>query len=288
MIKDIAFAEILQTGPSSKIRDLGRFGFSRMGVPSSGPADLEAFQWSNHLLRNNANDAQIEISQPGFRIRFTENTFLCLAGAQAYIYLNEREQNPFGLLQVAKGDVLKVGKITKGSILYLGILGGFQTEKVLGSRSMLRGITAKPSLQKGDSLNYFTQVRNLTESNFARAKWSKAYLAADTVSAYPGPEWDLLSPEIKDKLLQQTFHISEMKDSMAVQLQEMIPNQLPEILTAPVFPGTVQLTPAGKLLCLLQDAQVTGGYPRVLQIADAELRILAQKSPGQYFRFISK
>jgi allophanate hydrolase subunit 2 len=48
---------------------------------------------------------------------------------------------------------------------------------------------------------------------------------------------------------------------MGIQLTELLENKLPELPTNPVFPGTVQLTSGGKLVILLQDAQVTGGYP---------------------------
>jgi len=72
---------------------------------------------------------------------------------------------------------------------------------------------------------------------------------------------------------------------MAIQLEEPFPNQLSEIYTAPVYPGTVQLTPGGKIICLLSDAQVTGGYPRILQIHEEDIRKLAQKKPGITIKF---
>ena len=61
--------------------------------------------------------------------------------------------------------------------------------------------------------------------------------------------------------------------------------QLPEIWTAPTLPGTVQLTPDGTLIILMRDAQVTGGYPRILQLSDNALNLLAQKSTKDVVKF---
>ena len=56
---------------------------------------------------------------------------------------------------------------------------------------------------------------------------------------------------------------------MAFQLKELLPNSIAERLTAPVYPGTIQLTSGGKIIILMRDAQVTGGYPRILQVSEA-------------------
>jgi hypothetical protein len=62
-------------------------------------------------------------------------------------------------------------------------------------------------------------------------------------------------------------------------------NDLPSMLTSAVLPGTVQLTPSGALIILMRDAQVTGGYPRVLQLMDEGISCLAQKVVGERVRF---
>ena len=53
---------------------------------------------------------------------------------------------------------------------------------------------------------------------------------------------------------------------MGIQLEERINNEFNELISCPVYSGTVQLTPSGKLIVLMKDAQVTGGYHRILQI----------------------
>ena len=72
---------------------------------------------------------------------------------------------------------------------------------------------------------------------------------------------------------------------MGIQLEELVSNQLEELPTNPVFPGTVQLTPGGKIIVLMRDAGVTGGYPRILQLTEEGQSILAQKKLGESIRF---
>lgn len=68
---------------------------------------------------------------------------------------------------------------------------------------------------------------------------------------------------------------------MAYQLEETIENDLEPIITSSVLPGTVQLTPSGKLIILMRDCQTTGGYPRILQLQENGINSLAQKIMGQ-------
>ena len=72
---------------------------------------------------------------------------------------------------------------------------------------------------------------------------------------------------------------------MAYQLNELFKNELDAIITSPVLPGTVQLTPSGKLIILMRDCQTTGGYPRVLQLSLSAINCLAQKYTGQSITF---
>ena len=64
---------------------------------------------------------------------------------------------------------------------------------------------------------------------------------------------------------------------MGYQIKETVPNNLESTLSTVVLPGTVQLTPLGKMIILMRDCQTTGGYPRILQIAEASINHLAQK-----------
>lgn len=286
MIKDPASASILKTGPGSKIRDLGRNGMAEYGIAQAGPLDHLAYLWVNHLLRNHQDDAVLEITQPGFSIRFDAPTLICLAGAKAQVFLNGKEAGSSGLIPILEGSKLEIGNFESGSILYLGIKWGFRSPSLLGSRSYFTGISDQDFIKKGDYIPYFTNHETPTIQTFSQANWDYKYLSESTIRVYKGPEFYQLSESEKEEIMGLEFTISTLKNSMAIQLEESFPNQLSEIYTTPVYPGTVQLTPGGKVICLLSDAQVTGGYPRILQIHEDDIRILAQKKPNQKIRFL--
>jgi allophanate hydrolase subunit 2 len=56
--------------------------------------------------------------------------------------------------------------------------------------------------------------------------------------------------------------------------------------SAPVFPGTIQCPENGRLFVLSADAQTTGGYPRVAQVARADRHMLGQLRPGDHVRLL--
>jgi allophanate hydrolase subunit 2 len=58
-----------------------------------------------------------------------------------------------------------------------------------------------------------------------------------------------------------------------------------EIITSVTIPGTVQLTPSGKLIIMMRDCPTTGGYARILQLTDMAINELAQKTEGDAFKF---
>ena len=81
------------------------------------------------------------------------------------------------------------------------------------------------------------------------------------------------------------FTVSDHNNRVGYRLKECLENNLPSILTSAVMPGTVQLTPSGKCIILLQDCQVTGGYPRILQLSDIAIARVSQKISGDKIQF---
>ena len=55
--------------------------------------------------------------------------------------------------------------------------------------------------------------------------------------------------------------------------------------SASVIPGTVQLTPKGELIIVMRDGQVSGGYPRILQLTENSQSILSQFKTGKVIKF---
>lgn len=284
----IGSATILRTGPGTSIQDLGRTLGSRFGIPSSGAMDQRSLLWVNHVLQNDPSDAVLEISQPGFSIRLEAPALISISGVKALVLVNSKQEENPSLLSLKHGDILEIGQFLSGSRVYLGIKGGIQSPKWLHSRSFFEPLTGQSMLKKGDLLHFPT----LKSSSFfwtqAKPRWKTNWFEFPEIEAFKGPDWDLLSDKQKEMLLKTEFHFSRLSNRMGIQLEELVENQLPELPTNPVFPGTVQLTPGGKLLILMRDAGVTGGYPRILQLPENSISQLAQKNPGNAIRWVLK
>ncbi|WGH74182.1 biotin-dependent carboxyltransferase family protein [Tenacibaculum tangerinum] len=272
-------------GIYSTVQDSGRKGYRKIGVPVSGAMDAFAANLANQLLQNHEDAAVIEVTFGGCILEFLCDTFLCITGADFSPKLNEVPIKLNSVQKVMKGMVLSFGKRNYGVRTYIGVSGGIQTERFLNSRSFYKGITPHFTLKRGMILPIGSLEKQLHQS-LAVVKVKQPHFSSEKISCFKGPEFGLLSHE-QILLLQDTvFTISSDNSRMGYQLNETIPNTFDSMLTSGVLPGTVQLTPSGKLIVLMRDCQVTGGYPRVLQLSENAINILAQKTTGDRLRFL--
>ena len=278
--------QVLHPGIYSSIQDRGRIGFSKFGVPQSGAMDLYSYQFGNSLLRNQKSSASIEITFGLAKFSFLKDAIICITGANFSPKINEKLVDMNTILEVKKGSVLSLGKRNYGLRTYISILGGFQSEEKLKSRSFYSGITEKIRLEKGDLLFYSEQ--NLSKNiGFTDFKSMEHLFFDKELECFPGPEFDLLTLEQKNNLKQE-FTISGDNNRVGYRLEETLENNIKPILTSGVLPGTVQLTPSGKLIVLLKDCQVTGGYPRILQLSSFAMSKLSQRMTGEKVKFLLK
>lgn len=275
--------KVLKSGFYSTIQDQGRFGYRSFGVPVSGAMDLYSSQFANKLLGNEKDAAVLEMTMTGADLQFLKPTTIAITGANMNPILNGKSIAMFKSITMNADDTLSFGSLNSGFRAYVAVAGGFLTETVLGSRSMAKGITDTIRIQKGDIL----EVKALTTQNppkNARLNYNATFLDADTLDVIKGPEFDKLTKTQQNLFFSQDFQVSKYNNRMAYQIQPLFPNSLEPILTAPVLPGTIQLTPSGQLIVLMRDAQTTGGYPRILQLTEMSLNVLSQKMTANYLK----
>ena len=277
------FIEVLSPGFYTTIQDLGRFGYAKFGVPQSGVMDSFSAQKANLLLNNKRDAAVLEITMTGPVLKFQASCCFALSGAEFLVELDDVAILNDKAYFAAKGSVLRFKSLVSGFRSYLAIKGGFLSEIKLDSRSMYDGITNAIRLKKGDHLSVHSQEFKNQKS--ARVSFRESGIFKPEIEVFTGPEWEQMPEIIKQRLLLEKFTVSKTGNRMAIQLDEKLPNNMQGIMTGPVVPGTVQLTPAGKLIVLMRDCQVTGGYPRVLQLTEMAINTLAQKRPGDLINF---
>nr|WP_299339669.1 biotin-dependent carboxyltransferase family protein [Allomuricauda sp.] len=274
--------KVLKSGFFTSIQDLGRLNYRNIGVPVSGAMDHDSVKKANRLLGNDTIDPVLEITMTGPTLQFDSPTTICLSGAFMSPTLNNEPIEYYKVISVKQGDILSYGKLENGFRSYLAVKGGFKAISVLGSCSQYFPVTPRKSIKDGDEIMYdaiasfepiLSELR--TENHFQ----------SKNITVYKGPEFFILSDKQLADLFSKRFTVSKENNRMAYQLSEKIDGHSYSMLTSGTLPGTVQLTPLGKLIVLMKDGQTTGGYPRILQLSEDAICLLAQKKFGDSLFF---
>lgn len=276
---------VLETGPLCLVEDLGRRGSSGIGVGRSGAADRGALRLANRLLANPEDTAALEVTFGGLELLVVGGTvWLCVTGAPAPVHVNDRDVGPHAVVAAVEGSVIRLGTPPSGLRSYVAVRGGIDVPEVLGSRShdVLAGL-GPPPLRPGDELpvgpppSTHPCVDHLPTPD---------YPDEVELSVVRGPRdaW----VEDADLLVATTWTASErsnrvgMRLSGATMVHRDADRQLP---SEGAYRGAIQVPPSGEPVLFLADHPVTGGYPVVAVVVDADVDLAAQVRPGQRIRF---
>lgn len=273
--------KVIKPGFYTTVQDMGRFGYRNKGVPVSGVMDEIAAKELNRLLQNKPTDALLEITMTGPKLEFDVATVIALGGAEFKATINGKLIDNYKCYYIAEGDVLEYGSAKQGVRGYLGIKGGIGSDKILGSRSYYFPITTERSLTDGDVLPCMPN----TEINEPKSNLNTDYLSEALLEVHRGPEFDILTDRQLGQLFGKEFTVAKENNRMAYQLEQKLDIHTQSILTSATLPGTVQLTPSGKIIILMKDGQTTGGYPRILQLMPKAIAVLSQKKAGEAIAF---
>jgi biotin-dependent carboxylase-like uncharacterized protein len=277
--------EIIKTGPLALLEDLGRPGLAHMGVTRSGAADRRSHTLANRLVANPNDRATIEVMFGGFSARVHgDDVAIAVTGADANPSVNGV---PFGTNSIHyahDGQVISLGSPNSGLRSYLAVRGGIEVAPVLGSRSydVMSAIGPQP-LQAGDVLNVGGHTDDFPELDQAPV----ASIADDLleVLVVPGPRDDWFTDP--DALVHTDWIATDRSDRVGMRLagrplQYRWPDrQLP---SEGATRGAIQVPPNGLPVILGPDHPVTGGYPVIGVVADADIDKIAQIRPGQHVR----
>lgn len=288
-----------QCGFLTTLQDAGRKGYLQYGVPQTGVMDNYSMQLANLLIGNEATTPVLELTQSPHRFRLIKDSLVAFTGGGLQPIADGNELPLFEGLLIKEGTTIELKKQIPGFRLYMAVGGGFEAEHFLGSCStdvtVAAGGIAGRSLKKEDLL-WQQQALNAAQNQLQtvlkirvrlQMNIDTGYVTARKIRVIKGVEWHYLTEDARQMIWEQPFTISSQSSRMGYRLKAdgLTARQSCDIISSPVTTGTVQLTSSGELIVLMADAQTVGGYPRVLQVINADLRILAQKKPGDTITF---
>lgn len=284
-------SRVIHPGFYSSIQDCGRLHYRNLGVPQSGAMDLEQALLLNKCLDNSKNAAVLEMILTGATLQFEAPTVIAISQNIDEVYINDTSINFNSIIQIKSGDHLKIGRSTVGNFMYMAIKDGWQLEKILGSRSMYKGITSIDRLSQADHLSFKSNNSSTSIVNYLSKikdlqKTRKNSNDRMVIKVFKGPEFESIPDDVMSSIMKSDFSISKRWNRMAFTFETGFRLKLKQIKTSPVQPGTVQMTPNGDLICLMRDAQTSGGYPRVLQVSDDSLNRLSRITSNDVVRFV--
>jgi biotin-dependent carboxylase-like uncharacterized protein len=269
------------------VQDLGRPGLAHLGVGRSGAADRRAHTLANRLVANPDDAATLEITLGGFSARVLGSAVdVAVTGADPG---PAADGIPFGINSIQRleaGQVLSFGTPLSGLRSYLGIRGGIGVSPVLDSRSYdtLSGIGPAP-LRPGDVIAIGRPAAGFPAVE--QAPVGPINGGRVDLRVVPGPREDWFADPTA--LLSTEWVTSERSDRVGIRLigpplhHRWPDRQLPsEGLTR----GAVQVPPNGQPVILGPDHPVTGGYPVIAVVVDADTDKVAQLRPGQTVRML--
>ena len=272
------------TGPLCLVEDLGRAGMSGIGVARSGAADRSALRQANRTLGNADGAAALEVTLGGLEVEVVGgHLWFCVTGAPAPVTVDGRDVGSHAVVAAAPGAVVRLGVPERGLRSYLGVRGGVEVAPVLGSRShdVMAGI-GPPPLAPGTELPVGASPEGFPEVDVL----PPPRLDEDVVlSVVRGPRDGGLRDA--DALVLTQWTATERSNRVGMRLaggrlEHRESGQLPSEAT---WRGAVQVPPSGEPVLFLADHPVTGGYPVVAVVIDADVDRAAQVRPGQTVSF---
>ena len=281
---------VLKPGLLSSLQDVGRPGYATLGVGRAGAMDGPAWQLANALVGNRHGEAAIECTLLGPTLRFEQPAVIALGGAAITAPVGGVAIPMWTRCALPAGSVLQLGGIAVGCRAYLAVRGGFDVPLLLGSRGSDLHARLGRALRAGDTLplgDGATPPMRIGDDAIRVLHWSLDPqpwfdFGQRPLTLLRGSHFDRLDAGSQQRLYHGRFVLSKDSNRTASRLDgHTLRLEAPlELISEAALPGTLQLPPSGQPIALLAEAPVTGGYPRIGQIAAVDLPQLAQRRPG--------
>lgn len=281
---------VTRAPPYLTVQDSGRRHSRAFGVPPGGAIDTFALRAANALAGNELDAAGLEWALGGGSLKFEDGTVFSLGGAKVRATLSGRPVPPFTTIHARPGEELTIEQISGGRFLYLAVAGGIDVPVILGSRSTYLpgrfGGYQGRVLRRGDSLAPGSSPRHSPAEGFHCAADVLPRYETGIVHVIRGTHSHLFNEAAWRTLTESEYRVTAASDRTGYKLEG--PGLGKSVGTLPSeasCPGSIQVPGDGFPIALMADAPTVGGYPKIAVVAEADLPIIAQRSPGETIRF---
>jgi biotin-dependent carboxylase-like uncharacterized protein len=280
----VSALEVLDAGLLTTVQDLGRRGYAHFGVARSGAADRTSLRLGNRLAGNDAAAAGLEILGGGATFRADGRIVVAVTGSCGGVVVNGSREGRNVALRLEPGDVLRLEAATRGLRGYLAVRGGLDVPAVLGSRCYDQpGGLGPPPLTAGDVVSIGVEPDR-------PAYWDVVPVREldldPTLRVVAGPRDSWLHSPGLEQLTGNPWTVLPMSDRSGLRLSgPPLTRRRDDPPSEGVVPGAVQVPTDGMPIVLGPDTGVTGGYPVVAVVVDADLDTVGQLGPGARVRF---
>jgi len=295
--------EVIHPGVFTTVQDLGRKGYFASGIPPSGAMDRFAFRMGNLLVKNPLNEAGLEMTAVGMKVRILQDAVIALTGAAFEAQLNGNPVPLWETISLLEGDLLSLGKAGKGWRGYLCVSGGIDVPQVLGSKSTytlggLGGVRGR-ALKKGNRLAVGPSRFPLDRLKGRKAKRDILPPAGSEkeLRVILGPQDDHVKTDSIEVFLHSPYRVSLRSNRVGYRFEgpQLFFNERPKSRDAGLDPsnivddgnaiGAIQI-PAGKEpICLGVDGVTMGGYVKISFLITADMDRMAQLRMQEFVRF---
>ncbi len=279
--------DVLDPGLLTTLQDLGRSGYERYGVPPAGAADPYALRLGNLLLGNDEGEAGLEVTLLGPTLRFEEDCWIAITGADLGARWNGAEAPLWETLPVRAGDRLSFETPRRGVRAYITVAGGFDVARVLSSRSTY--LRAKLGGLDGRALRTGDRVR-IRAMPARHRRLPTRFVPTYDLAPFRvilGPQEERFTQDGVHTFLSSPYQVRPDSDRMGVRLEgpKVRHAGAADIISEPVCTGAIQVPAGGEPIVLLVDRQTTGGYAKIGTVISVDLPRLGQVLPGDRLTF---
>lgn len=267
---------VLAPGPLTTVQDAGRTGHAALGVGRSGACDRASYALANRLVGNAAGAAALEVVLGGLALRAERDLVVALTGARC------PGAPHAAVTPLRAGEELRLRAPEAGLRTYLAVRGGVDVPPVLGSRStdVLAGL-GPAALAAGDELAVGTARARFPDVDLAPVPEPAA--GDVEVRVRPGPRRDWFTDAGWGALTGSAYEVTSDSNRVGIRLAGPAPERVRdgELPSEGMVRGALQVPPSGAPVLFLADHPVTGGYPVIGCVVDADVDRCAQLRPGQ-------